>query len=230
MAAMALFLLLEQKELIVKAHTPEETQETNRQRWEKILNGFNVGGPDSTNRHAYTGNAGTYRIPDYTFSQNTSDTFTAPRAEAPKETSIAMPFEIYPAGMQPNETERAGATRANSLMREQLEHQGWTGGTPTEAQVKKATQGVLRSLHPDTNPNLSAADQEAGKLISGQMRDITKDLYGEKVGAPTPPAGHSTETQPAPAEHQPEPTPSAPTEKNDTPASHSESGPAALEG
>lgn len=235
MAALILYLLLEQqsRDLVIKAHTPDATEETNRMRWEKIVHGLPGVDAHTSIRYPY---AETQGHPTPNFNASPTPTTEAYPSQAP------MPFEIYPAGMQPNETERAGAARANNLMRTQLEKQGWIGGTPTEAQVKKATQGVLRSLHPDTNPDLSAADQEAGKLISSQMRDITKDLFGEKVGDPTPPPAERptesptppqteqpTEAQaPTPNEHQPEPTVNT-ASNSPTPPSHNESGPAAIE-
>lgn len=91
-----------------------------------------------------------------------------------------MPFNVHPASMKPNETQVAAASRANDLLREGLQKQGWEGGVPTQDQLKKATRETLRNLHPDRNENVSDIDQEAAKLISGQMNEIKQELFPQE--------------------------------------------------
>lgn len=94
-----------------------------------------------------------------------------------------MPFSVHPASMKPDQTQTAAASRANDLLREGLQKQGWEGGVPTEDQLKKATRETLRNLHTDRNSDLSDVDQEAAKLISGQMSEIKQELYSNQPEA-----------------------------------------------
>ncbi len=247
LAALVLSYTLEAHSLdhIAKAHPPETTSQTNRERWEDFLhkyaysdnpaNSRRYDSPDdfenSQNTYQsdrFTGNFGRPTTDYQTFGQpfgrteapRTESPYTkydrydnygfdagqttfdaSDRAQTPPKTEsakpkITLPFEIFPAGMRPNNTEKAGAARANEVMRSRLEEQGWTGGKPTEQQLKKATQAALRDLHTDTGDR-SAVDQEAAKLISGQMSEITTKLFGEKPNeAPEPEAGTAPKAEP----------------------------------
>lgn len=153
---------------IQNAHKPEETQFTNRERWQDIFSGL------KSSRHES----------DLYFS-DLEDDFTSPEA---KTQPPKMPFEIYPHSAAPTESDFASANRANQIMREQLTAQGWEGGDINEEQFNKAKSGALRQLHPDINMSLSETDAEAAKLISGQSSEIKKELFTQEHDSSAPAA------------------------------------------
>lgn len=203
-AALVLMVLMNEKSrhLIAEAHTPQKTDQTNRERWQNLLHNF--GHIPRTEPHNRT--TRTYQEAEADFDFHASwhgntqtetprpqaEAFTQPEATQPQPPT--MPFEFFPSSMKPSETETAGAARANELMRQGLTEQGWEGGVPSQDQLKKATRSTLSNLHPDRNPDLSPTDVEAGKLISGQMSEIKIGLYGN---------GENPQPSAAPSEHQP---------------------------
>lgn len=222
---------------------PEATEETNRERWARLLHGTDYDWDDS-DRYDNPWIIYTHSKPANDFSYHTDFSFRNPqhrdyfsyrapgsqRAETAENVPPPLPFEVVPASMQPNAEERAGAMRANELLRAQLVEQGWESGKPTPDQLKKATRNTLSNLHPDQNSDISAADAEAGKLISGQMKEIRKGLFGEEKvqSASTQPAPEST-PPPSTAESTP-PPPKAPPKESATPPSASSSADSASSG
>lgn len=181
MAAMLMSILVNPDSfgLIQNAHKPKETGFTNRERWQDIFSDF-----QSRRSHIRTESDFSHFYDD---GENEALGRETPLPEAQHE-PLKMPFEFYPHSVSPTDLDKAGALRANQIMREQLAAQGWEGGSVTEDQLKKANRDALRQLHTDTNESLSDVDLEAAKLISGQMSEIKKELFTQEHDSSGPAA------------------------------------------
>ncbi len=175
-AALALSLMI--NKVSFRGHLPQGIGPTNRQHWHNVF---------ETNRAPYmTGWSDNFDHEHHTHEQSSDNIFTdfkLPTHEEQPEAPPPMPFEIYPHSISPTELDKASASRANEVMREQLVAQGWEGGRPTEDQFKRANREALRRLHTDVNVELSDVDLEAAKLISGQVSEIKKELFTQEHDA-----------------------------------------------